>query len=166
MTTLTPSTKLPAMDIATADGCTFTAHGRLATTATTATMSGTYNPSTHNAITGSYYTNGTGVGAANPWVTTNTGPYTVSGSNGTGYSNIGQSTKIKLDGPDADIVVNGQSLSKAINSINERLAILTPNPALEEEFEELKLLAIAYAECEQRMLEKKRVFDILKNTAL
>ena len=164
MTTLTPSTKNPSINIATAAAAsTFTAHGGLATMGT---MSGTSNPSTHNAITGSYYTNGTGVGAANPWVTTNTGPYTVSGSNGTGYSNIGQSTKIKLDGPDADIVVNGQSLSKAINSINERLAILTPNPALEEEFEELKLLAIAYAECEQRMLEKKRVFDILKNTAL
>ena len=162
MTTLTPPTKNPSINIATADGCTFTAHGRLATMAT---MSGTYNPSTNNAITGSYYTNGTGVPTSNTaW--SSTGPYTIAGSNGTGYSNIGQSAKIKLDGPDADVVVNGQSLSKAINSINERLAILTPNPALEEEFEELKLLAIAYAECEKRMLEKKRVFDILKNTAL
>ena len=146
MTTLTPPTKNPSINIATAAAAsTFTAHGGLATMGT---MSGTSNP-----ITGSYYTTGTA-------------PYTIAGSNGTGYSNIGQSANIKLDGPEADIVVNGQSLSKAIVSINERLAILTPNPALEEEFEELKLLAIAYAECEKRMLEKKRVFDILKNTAL
>ena len=145
MSTLIPPTKNPSINIATIAGSTFTAHGGLATMGT---MSGTSNP-----ITGSYYTTGTG-------------PYTIAGSNGTGYSNIGQSAKIKLDGPDADIVVNGQSLSKAIVSINQRLAILTPNPALEEEFEELKLLAIAYAECEKRMLEKKRVFDILKNTAL
>ena len=149
MSTLIPPTKNPSINIATVAGSTFTAHGGLATMGT---MSGTSNP-----ITGSYYTTGTVPGTA---------PYTIAGSNGTGYSNIGQSAKIKLDGPDADIVVNGQSLSKAIVSINQRLAILTPNPALEEEFEELKLLAIAYAECEKRMLEKKRVFDILKNTAL
>jgi len=145
MSTLIPPTKNPSINIATVAGSTFTAHGGLATMGT---MSGTSNP-----ITGSYYTTGTG-------------PYTIAGSNGTSYSNIGQSAKIKLDGPGADVVVNGQSLSKSIVSINERLAILTPNPALEEEFEELKLLAIAYAECEKRMLEKKRVFDILKNTAL
>jgi len=107
-----------------------------------------------------------------PYYTTGTSPWTVVGSPSNDYGaiavgqNLSQSAKIKLNGADADVVINGQSLSRAIQNINERLAILTPDPALEEEFEELKQLAIAYAECEKRMLEKKRVFDILKNTAL
>ena len=123
------------------------------------------NPSIGVATTaGTYPNNG-------PYYTTGTSPWTVVGTpNNYGAiaagQNLSQSAKIKLDGADADIIINGQSLARAIQNINERLAILTPDPALEEEFEELKQLAIAYAECEKRMLEKKRVFDILKNTAL
>lgn len=121
------------------------------------------NPSI-GVATGTYPNNG-------PYYTTGASPWTVVGTpNNYGAiaagQNLSQSAKITLDGADADIVINGQSLARAIRNINERLAILTPDPALEEEFEELKQLAIAYAECEKRMLEKKRVFDILKNTAL
>jgi hypothetical protein len=64
--------------------------------------------------------------------------------------------------PGTDIVIGGQSLMKTLDSINERLAILQPNTRLESEWEELKELGERYREMEQDLLEKARVWGILK----
>ena len=82
------------------------------------------NPSIGVAtVAGTYSNNG-------PYYTTGTSPWTVVGTpNNYGAiaagQNLSQSAKIKLDGADADIIINGQSLARAIQNINERLAILT-----------------------------------------
>ena len=47
-------------------------------------------------------------------------------------------------------------------SVESRLAILQPNTKLEAEYEELAELSRQYRELEKRLLEKQRVFDILK----
>jgi hypothetical protein len=64
--------------------------------------------------------------------------------------------------PGTDIVIGGQSLMKTLDSINERLAILQPNTRLESEWSELKELGERYRAMEQDLLEKVRVWGILK----
>jgi len=84
------------------------------------------------------------------------GPYGVSGSG-----------RVVLNGADADIEINGESLMDALNEIKEQLQIpnrLNRNARLEAEFEELKKLGEQYKEMETKFREQKRVFDILKTT--
>jgi hypothetical protein len=62
----------------------------------------------------------------------------------------------------ADITVGGKSLTKAIEKIEERLGILHPNPALEERWDQLKELRKQYVEMEKDLLEKEKMWKILK----
>ena len=50
-----------------------------------------------------------------------------------------------------------------LEAIESRLGILTPNPQLESEFDELKALGDAYREAEKKFKEQKQIFEILKN---
>ena len=83
----------------------------------------------------------------------------------TGTTQI-QST-LRVDGDadfNGDIRVKGQSITEAINKINERLNILVPNEKLEKDWSELAELRIRYVELERQLLEKQRTFDILKKS--
>ena len=68
---------------------------------------------------------------------------------------------LELQGEDADIVINGTSLSKTLQSLNDRFAILQVNPELEAEFDELHSLAEQYRALEKKLLNKKAVWDAL-----
>jgi hypothetical protein len=93
--------------------------------------------------------------------TINTSPWkNVFGTSSTGTVSISENG-IEMQ-PGADIVIGGQSLTKTLAAINERLAILQPNTQLESEWEELKELGERYREMEQDLLEKARVWGILK----
>jgi hypothetical protein len=72
------------------------------------------------------------------------------------------SSKIQLDGPDADIEVNGQSLMTMLQNIEQRLNILRPNKSLESEWSELQALGEQYRALEQHILEKQATWDRLK----
>lgn len=72
------------------------------------------------------------------------------------------SASIKLTGEHADIDINGVSLKATLAGIQERLALLTPNPELEKEWEELKALGDAYRTLEADIKAKMKTFDILK----
>jgi hypothetical protein len=63
-----------------------------------------------------------------------------------------------------DIRIRGQSITEAINKINERLNILVPNEKLEADWSELAELRMRYVELERQLLEKQQVFDILKKS--
>ena len=81
---------------------------------------------------------------------------------------IGQMTtkhleKITLEGDNADITVNGKSVLKILSSIEERLAILEPNSALENEWEELKKLGDKYRQLEAEIKEKLGVWKVLQS---
>jgi hypothetical protein len=69
--------------------------------------------------------------------TNNTNPVwtSVPFSNGSGNTGIG---KLELDGDDADILIKGRSLKEFMEKMEERLAILVPDPAKLEHFEALK----------------------------
>ena len=72
------------------------------------------------------------------------------------------SGKIRLDGADADIEINGISLLTTMQEIQNRLNILQPNTALEAEWEELYALGRKYRELEQQIKEKQATWDRLK----
>jgi len=61
-----------------------------------------------------------------------------------------------------DITVGGKSLTDAISKIEERLGILNPNPQLEERWDQLKDLRRQYQELEAELLEKEKMWNILK----
>lgn len=61
-----------------------------------------------------------------------------------------------------DITVGGRSVLDAIAKIEQRLAILKPNPELESRWEELKQLRDRYHELEKELLEKEKMWDLLK----
>ena len=72
------------------------------------------------------------------------------------------STKIRLDGPEADIEVNGESLMSAIRKIEERLNILKPNEKLEEEWDQLRELGEQYRTLEKKLNEQSKMWNALK----
>ena len=91
---------------------------------------------------------------------------TTSGSSGIDWS-IAPNTTTTLDVKgdanfDGDVKLKGKSLSDTLNKIEERLAILHPNEALEEKWEQLKELGKQYREMEKDILEKEKIWKILK----
>ena len=93
----------------------------------------------------------TGIGV--PWRTSGTGT-------GVNWSNTA-STKIRLDGPDADIEINGESMIGLLKAIEQRLNILKPNPELESEWEELRALGDQYRKLEAEIEAKMKTWEIL-----
>jgi|TARA_X000001036_G_scaffold283798_1_gene263595 hypothetical protein len=72
------------------------------------------------------------------------------------------------------ITLNGQTITesklKALDGlqdwqeeVNKKLAILQPNPALEEQWSELRELRERYVKLEKELIEKNKVWDILKD---
>jgi hypothetical protein len=109
------------------------------------------------SLNGGGYTIGTGINTSgHVWTTTGTGtsPYTITSP----Y----QSAKIQLNGKDADIEVNGESLMTMLHRIEKRLNLLTPNTKLEEEWEELRELGEQYRRLEQHIKDKQATWDRLK----
>jgi hypothetical protein len=101
------------------------------------------------------------------FTTTGTGSYNpFNGYNNIGIGATGSTVYIDGDGltmkEGADITVGGKSLTKAIEKIEERLGILHPNPALEERWDQLKELRKQYVEMEKDLLEKEKMWKILK----
>jgi hypothetical protein len=87
--------------------------------------------------------------------TTNTADWSVG-------SSISPSATIDLKGNNADILVNGRSLMDAIDALEQRLNILVPNPELESEWDELRVLGDRYRELEKKCQEKGDMWAKLK----
>jgi hypothetical protein len=93
-------------------------------------------------------------------------PYVLPASEDIATSNIFSMShdidgKMRITGEDADIEINGISLKDTLHSLQERMAILEPNPALEAEFKELRDIRQKYIELERNLLEKKQMWDTL-----
>ena len=63
---------------------------------------------------------------------------------------------------EGEVTIKGKNLTEMFEKIEERLAILHPNPELEDRWDELKDLAKRYKELEQEIIEKEKVWAILK----
>jgi hypothetical protein len=64
--------------------------------------------------------------------------------------------------PQADIKIGNRSLKEFMDSVEQRLGILRPNPELEDKWENLKGLRKAYMDLEAEILEKEKMWNILK----
>ena len=67
--------------------------------------------------------------------------------------------KIRLEGADADIEINGVSLWATMQEISNRLNIMHTNPELETEWQELRELGEQYRKLEQHILDKQATWD-------
>ena len=118
-----------------------------------------------------------------PWIVTtnNTGPipslqgpvtYGATGSSGSGIISNGTYTigypetpsagSIEIKGKDADIKINGKSMTAWMEKVEERLNILTPNPELEKEWDDLRRLGERYKKLEKKCKEKTQMWEALK----
>ena len=70
--------------------------------------------------------------------------------------------KIRLEGSDADIEINGVSLWATMQEIANRLNIMHVNPELEVEWNELRELGDRYRKLEQHILDKQATFDRIR----
>ena len=132
---------------------------------------------TMNTVTGPttpvvYTTNNTGsVSPGLYWGMngTSAGSGQVLTSNGTGSTiwadpNLkGASIQVKGNAEfDGEVTIKGKNLNDTLERIEEKLAILRPNEELEEKWENLRALRNAYKELEAEIIEKEKVWGILK----
>jgi hypothetical protein len=107
---------------------------------------------------------GTGISPNTVWTTntTATGSFTI----GPNYSAVGsqldQNGRMSLRGDKADLDINGKSLNDWMEKVEERLNILTPNPELEKEWDDLRRLGERYRKLEKKCKEKAEVWKKLK----
>jgi hypothetical protein len=97
-----------------------------------------------------YTTTGTGAGVvASPWITTGT--------------NASNTLSVQGDAEfDGDITVKGRSLYEFMESVEQRLNVLRPNPELEAEWDQLRELGEQYRKLEQQLAEKSQMWNTLK----
>ena len=102
----------------------------------------------------------TGINVTSPvWTTTtsNTGGYTFTNQN------IQPNNTIQIKGENADLLINEKSLKTWMERVEERLNILTPNPELEKEWDELRRLGERYRKLEKKCREKADMWKRLKS---
>ena len=63
---------------------------------------------------------------------------------------------------EGDLKIQGKSLKESLEAIEARLAILRPNEELEEKWEQLRGLRKMYMELEAEIIEKEKMWAILK----
>lgn len=75
----------------------------------------------------------------------------------------GTTLKVKGDADfEGDVTIKGKSIKESLEKIEEKLAILHPNEALEKKWEKLRGLRKMYMELEQEIIEKEKMWEILK----
>ena len=85
------------------------------------------------------------------------------GSSATDYNmKVEQSGQIDIRGEKADIRINGKSMNKWMEQVEQRLNILSPNPELEKEWDDLRRLGERYRKLEKKCQEKARMWEALK----
>jgi hypothetical protein len=125
----------------------------------------TYTISSPGNVSGGLYwgLNGTSAGSSGQVLTSNV--------TNTGWANISlaepnlQGATLKVNGNadfDGEVTIKGKNLTDMLEKIEERLAILHPNEELEDKWDELKELGKRYKELEAEIIEKEKIWAILK----
>ena len=102
----------------------------------------------------------TGASGSNAYTYTTTGTNTLWNT-----TSIENTLQVKGDSEfDGDITVKGRSLTEFMDSVEQRLNILRPNPALESEWDQLRELGEQYRELERQLAEKAQMWAALQRT--
>ena len=99
-------------------------------------------------------------GTGYTYTTNTTNPFLATGSNPAMV--VSQSGSIDIQGQNADIKINGKSMKTWMEAVEERLNILTPNPELEKEWDDLRRLGQRYRALERKCKEKAQMWAALK----
>ena len=99
-------------------------------------------------------------GTGYTYTTNTTSPFLATGSNPAMVVN--QSGSIDIQGQNADIKINGKSMKTWMEQVEERLNMLTPNPELEADWDELQELGERYRALEKQCKEKAQMWAALK----
>ena len=131
-----------------------------------AALAGTYLPAGTYSSPTTFGPNVSGVntvlGGNGYTYTTNTTSPWISVSNGGTGSSPAISASIEIQGEDADIKINGKSMVTWMEKVEERLNILTPNPELEKDWDDLRRLGQRYRALEKKCREKAQMWAALK----
>ena len=141
---------------------------------TAGTLHSTYG-AVPNVTVGSGLLTSTGTGSAG-WTTSGTGTTIGTGpsgmwtnTTGTGYTigtpgtQINQSGKVHIQGENADLVIGDKSMRAWMEKVEERLNILTPNPDMEKDWDDLRKLGERYRKLEKKCQEKAAMWEKLKS---
>lgn len=128
--------------------------GALGSLTTGGLATGANGSSATDWITGSLNT----VWTTSPNITATSPTWTINSSPAV----INQGGQISLTGEQADIEINGRSMKAWMEKVEERLNILTPNPELEKEWDDLRRLGERYRKLEKKCKEKAEVWKKLK----
>jgi len=91
------------------------------------------------------------------WSAADYGIYSINNSPGVNITSEGIDMK-----SETDIKIGDRSLKDFMDRVEDRLAILRPNEALEDKWEDLKNLRRQYEALEKDILEKEKIMKILK----
>jgi len=105
----------------------------------------------------------TGSVLGNGGLYTNTiGANTIGSYSQPGQINVKSNGTLDIKGKDADLKINGKSMTAWMEKVEERLNILTPNPELEKEWDDLRRLGERYRKLEKKCQEKTQMWEALK----
>jgi hypothetical protein len=99
-------------------------------------------------------------GTGYTYTTNTTSPFLATGTNPAMV--VSQGGSIDIQGQNADIKINGKSMKTWMEAVEERLNILTPNPELEKEWDDLRRLGQRYRALERKCKEKAQMWAALK----
>ena len=109
------------------------------------------------------------LGQGYTYTTNTTNPYTIgAGTYGPSNGNISiantqfEHGKMVMKGTNADIEINGKSMTAWMEKVEERLNILTPNTELEKDWDDLRRLGERYRKLEKKCKEKAQMWEALK----
>jgi hypothetical protein len=115
--------------------------------------------SSNTLITNAYNNNDIGKYATNV-----TSTFTIRDDNSNVLVNLDLPNKSFNLSKDCDLKLGNISIRTFLERIEQRLEILHINPELESQWDELKELGDRYRQLEKELLEKNKVWDILKKT--
>jgi hypothetical protein len=135
-------------------------YGAIPTLSTTDMSTLTVGNISFNNTSGGYTIGNGGTSANAVWTTSN---MSAVGGLWNSPTTIDQSGRMTLRGENADLDINGKSLKNWMEKVEERLNILTPNPELEKEWDELRKLGERYRKLEKKCKEKAEMWNKLKS---
>jgi hypothetical protein len=116
----------------------------------------------YGAVPGTITTIGGGQGGYTYTTGTTSSPWIATGPGTNPAMVVNQSGTIEIKGEDADIKINGKSMKTWMEQVEERLNILTPNPELEKDWDDLRKLGERYRKLEKKCQEKAQMWAALK----
>jgi hypothetical protein len=118
---------------------------------------------TPNTVT--YPNTGTGINWGGTMNNGTTGTYTIATNPNLEGASLHVKGNAEFEGDvtfQGDIAIKGKSIKESLEAIEERLAILRPNEKLEEKWDNLRELRKQYMELEAEIIEKEKMWAILK----